>query len=297
MKKLVFDVGGTFIKYATMDVEGSIYDQGKVKTPLDSKEHFFDKLIEIYKTYEKEVDGLAFSMPGNIDVETGYIYTPGALLFNLNTNFFEEIHSRIDLPVSIENDGKCAALAELWKGNLKDCQNGAVMVLGTGIGGGLICDRKLLKGTHFFAGELSYLLENPHKIGMSNVFAMHGGAYALCLKTANNLGKPDLQLNGKQVFQMIEEGSKEALDALEDVAQHIAVQIFNTQCFVDPEVVCIGGGISKQELLHIKIKEHLQKIYEEFPLPVPHVEVKQCKFHNDSNLLGALYNYQLHFGG
>lgn len=297
MKKLVIDVGGTFIKYALMDMDCVIYDQGKVETPIDTKEHFLDAIESIYNQYKNEVDGMAFSLPGNINVDTGDIYTPGALLFNVNTNFFESIHSRIDINVSVENDGKCAALAELWKGHIRGYKNGAVMVLGTGIGGGLICDGKLLKGNHFFAGELSFLIENPMKIGLENVFAMNGSATALCLKTATKQGNLQKQLNGKDVFQMIEQGDSLAIEALEEVAQHVAVQIFNTQCFIDPDIVCIGGGISQQPLLIKKIKEHLEKIYQSLPVPVPRVEVKSCQFHNDSNLIGALYNYQLHFQG
>lgn len=124
MKKLVIDVGGTFIKYALMDMDCVIYDQGKVETPIDTKEHFLDAIESIYNQYKNEVDGMAFSLPGNINVDTGDIYTPGALLFNVNTNFFESIHSRIDINVSVENDGKCAALAELWKGHIRGYKNG-----------------------------------------------------------------------------------------------------------------------------------------------------------------------------
>ncbi len=297
MNKLVFDVGGTFIKYATMDMEGNILTHGEEKTPLESKEAFLETIIGIYNQHKDEVDGLAFSMPGSIDTDKGHIYTPGALTYNYDSDFFDFIHSRIDLPVSIENDGKCAALAEVWKGNLQDCQNGAVMVLGTGIGGGLVVNRQLLKGTHFFAGELSFVLENPMQPGMDSVFAMNGSATALCMKAARNMGVPFETLDGKKVFQAIKEGNQEALSALEEIAQHIAVQIFNTQCFIDPEVVCIGGGISRQELLHEKIKEKLDALYGGFPFPIPQVELRKCKYFNESNLVGALYNYKLHFGG
>ena len=69
-------------------------------------------------------------------------------------------------------------------GKFKRCKNGAVLVLGSGIGGGLIANRELLTGSHFFAGELSYLIENPESVGFENVFAMHGGTGALCMRTA-----------------------------------------------------------------------------------------------------------------
>lgn len=295
MKVLVFDVGGSSIKYALMDHNCEFYEKGQVPTPMDTKEHFLDAIEAIYSSIHEEVNGLAFSLPGNIDVNKGDIYTPGALLYNANTNFFETIASRIDLPVSVENDGKCAALAELWKGNLKDCQNGAVFILGTGIGGGLICDRKLLKGTHFFAGELSFILEGS-SASFHACFAMQGSASALCEKVAAAKGLQRGSVNGIQVFDWIKQQDACAIKAMEEVAAHIALHIFNTQCYIDPEIVCIGGGISKQPILIQTIQEQLEKIYESFPIPVPKTVVMPCKYHNDSNLIGALYHYQLQFG-
>lgn len=292
---LVLDVGGSAIKYALMDKEANFIDKGIEATPLDSKEHFMDAIENIYKKYAEQVEGIALSIPGNIDSDTGHIDTPGALLFNHNTNIFDSIHERIpNIPLSVQNDGKCAALAELWMGNLKDVKNGAVLVLGTGIGGGLIANGNLLIGNHFFAGELSYLIEDPDHVGFEHVFAMNGGTGALCMKTAALKGLDPSEVNGKQVFAWLEENDKEAWQVFDYITQHVATQIFNIQCFIDPEVVCIGGGVSKQPLLLEKIKEKLNAIYEKMPFPVPHVTVTTCKYNNDSNLIGALYNYIQH---
>ncbi len=150
--KLVIDVGGTMIKYALMDEEAKIYQRGEVLTPLDTLQHFIDTIVSIYKKVKNEVDGLAFSMQGNIDSETGQIFAPGALQYNAGVNIIKKLQELIDVPIAVENDGKCAALAEVWKGHLKDVQNGVVLIIGTGIGGGIIHERKLIKGSHFFAG-------------------------------------------------------------------------------------------------------------------------------------------------
>lgn len=294
MNKLVFDVGGTFIKYAIMDDDANIYEKGEEETPLDSKEHFLDVIEKIYLKHKDEIDGLAFSLPGNIDVETGQINTPGALSFHLNVNFFDEIHERIDLPVAVENDGKSAALAELWKGNLQDCDDGAVLILGTGIGGGFISNRKLLKGKHFFSGEVSFLMTNVDCLDFDHCFAMKGSTTALVMNAAQRKNISPEELDGKKIFEGILNGDQDYQKALDDVAKNVATQIYNIQCFLDPQRVCIGGGISQQPLLLEKIKAHLQEIYNKIPFPFPHVEVTTCKFYNDSNLIGALYNYKLH---
>lgn len=295
---LGLDVGGSAIKYALMDKEANFIEKGTIPTPLDTKEHFIEAIVSIYNKYEDKLEGLALSMPGNINSDTGHIDTPGALEFNYNTNIFDSIHEKIpNIKISVQNDGKCAALAELWMGNLKDVKNGAVLVLESGIGGGLIANRELLTGSHFFAGELSYLIENPESVGFENVFAMHGGTGALCMRTAALKGLKAEDVDGKQVFEWIKQQDKDALEAFDHMTTHLATQIFNIQCFIDPEIVCIGGGVSKQPLVVEKINEKLNKIYEKMPFPTPRVKVTTCKYNNDSNLIGALYNYIQHDKG
>lgn len=297
MKKLVYDVGGTFIKYALMDDDANIYEKGKVATPTDTSEHFMDVIESVYNLYKNQIDGLAFSLPGNIDVKTGHIYAPGALLFNANTNFFDLIHTRIDLPVSVENDGKSAALAELWKGNLKDCQDGAVLIIGTGVGGGFIHNRELLKGKHFFSGEVSFLMTDFENLDFAHMFGLKGSVSGLVKEAAARKKLDPMDLDGKKIFAGIEAGDQDFMAALDVIARNIATQIYNIQCFLDPERVCIGGGISKQPLLLEKIRVHLNGLKERIPFPFPDVDITTCAFYNDSNLIGALYNYKIHYKG
>ncbi len=159
MNKLVLDIGGSSIKYAIMNETADILERGNESTPLDSFESFISVIRKIYDKYKDDIDGIALSAPGTIDPKSGLILAPGALSFNYKVNLIDKIHEFTTYPVSIENDGKCAALAESWIGNLKNCKSGIVLVLGTGIGGGIILDGKLWSGSHFFAGEFSYLAQ------------------------------------------------------------------------------------------------------------------------------------------
>ena len=296
IKKLVFDVGGTFIKYALMDNEAYIFEKGKVKTPLTSIDEFINQIIKIYEIYKNDVNGIAFSMPGNIDSATGHIYTPGALSYNANVNIIDELHKHIDIKISIENDGKSAALAEVWKGNLKDCNDGIVLVLGSGIGGGIVHNKKVMKGQHFFAGEVSFLASDLSKpVDMSNNFAAKGSTIALVMRTAMLKDIPFDSINGEQVFEWIQNNDKEALQAFDEMTTVLATQIYNFQCLLDPERILIGGGASKQDILIETIQKKLDSIYDCFPVPAPRAQIDVCKYHNDSNLIGALYNYQLQF--
>lgn len=100
-------------------------------------------------------------------------------------------------------------------------------------------------------------------------------------------------VDGKKVFELIVAEDEHAISALKKVAHNLALEMYNLQCIFDPEKICIGGGISQQPLLIEEIKKELDTIYSKLPFEVPHVIVENCKFYNDSNLIGALRNYEL----
>lgn len=291
MNKLVLDIGGSSIKYAIMNETADILERGNESTPLDSFESFISVIRKIYDKYKDDIEGIALSAPGTIDPKSGLILAPGALSFNYKVNLIDKIHEFTTYPVSIENDGKCAALAESWIGNLKNCKSGIVLVLGTGIGGGIILDGKLWSGSHFFAGEFSYLAQGE-LTGFDNVFALKGSATALVMEFSKAKKIDFSAVDGKKVFELIVAGDEDAISALKKVAHNLALEMYNLQCIFDPEKICIGGGISQQPLLIEEIKKELNTIYSKLPFEVPHVIVEQCMFYNDSNLIGALRNYE-----
>lgn len=295
MKYLVFDVGASAIKYALMDNQAVIYEKGKEATPQDSLDHFIAVLESVYHKYETEIDGIAISIPGTIDSNNGQIYAPGGLLYNENVNLRDKIHAFTTLPVALENDGKSAALAEVWKGNLKDCSDGIVLVIGSGIGGGIIKDGKLWKGSHLFAGEFSYLIQGQ-ELSFMNVWALQGSTTALLMEVSQKKGIDMKELDGFKVFEMIKNNDQDACDALNHVAGNLARGIFNLQCILDPQKVLIGGGISQQPILLEKIQAELDHIYTMIPFQIPHVKLETCCYFNDSNLIGALYNFLQLYG-
>ena len=292
MKKLVFDVGASAIKYALMDDYANIHEKGSVPTPHDTLEHFLEELKGIYGIFKGKIDGIAISIPGTIDAKTGQIYAPGGLAYNENVNLINEMRSFTQLPIAMENDGKSAALAELWMGNLQGCEDGVVLVLGSGIGGGIIKDGRLWKGKHLFAGEFSYIMGDKAD-GFTDVWAMKASTTALIMKVAQKKAMDMKELNGYQIFQMIQDKDEAACEALDEVCDSIAKGIFNLQCILDPEKILIGGGISKQPILLEKIQEKLDTLYAKLPFDVPHASVSTCRFYNDSNLIGALYNFMI----
>lgn len=160
MKIMVFDVGGTEIKYSVMDEQMHRTDSGAVPTPQDTQAQFLDAVYQLYAPHKGEVVGIAMALPGFVDNRTGYVSNGGALLYNTATPVGQLLAEKCSCPVILENDGKAAAMAELANGALKGCCNAAVFIIGTGVGGGIIANGQLVRGVHFTAGEYSFVNTN-----------------------------------------------------------------------------------------------------------------------------------------
>lgn len=292
MNYLAIDVGGTFIKYAVITDECDIKEKSKIPTPQEGLEEFLQALIGIYKMISEscKVEGIALSMPGIIDSKKGFMYTGGSLGFINNLNIVEALQNRTGVPVTVENDAKCAAIAEIWKGALEDCENAVVIVCGTAIGGAVIRNREVVSGKNFMAGEFSYIMtDSKGEYKMSNCLAETAGAAALLKSVSEETGIPVEELTGEKAFSMANQGDAKAIEGIRRHAKKLAVQIHNYQYMFDPERIAIGGGISEQPLLLQLIKEELVKINGIFPWTLPIPEVTTCKFFNDANLIGAVY--------
>lgn len=157
---------------------------------------------KIIQNFEGKINGVGISCPGRIDKKTGCVYNGGALTFLHNVGLRAFVEESFKLPCAVSNDGKAAALAELWLGNLKNIQNGAAITLGTGVGGGLIMNGKLIEGSHFQAGELSFLLRTPEKVDRTNTIGYTGSAVHFIETAAKKLQLED-QNDGTRVFEAI----------------------------------------------------------------------------------------------
>ena len=287
MKILCFDVGGTFIKYALAGETGDFYYSGKIPTPLDSFENFINSIEPIVDKYKSQISGLAFSIPGTIDVEKGYVYQGGSLRYNDKRDFVKDIETRFNFPTTVENDARCAALAEVWKGNLKNVKDALVMVFGTGIGGAIVKDGKIHRGHHLYAGEFSVIMAKGKE--KYEFLGNQGGIPRFVERVSKQLG--DESLTGEEVFNLISKNNLIATKAFEEYLENLAYQIFNLQMIYDPELVLIGGGVSANKVFMDGLNEAVENFYKKIPIPIRHSILEVCKFHNKSNLLGAIYHF------
>lgn len=284
MKCLVVDVGGTSIKYGTIE-KTEIVTRGERPTPYDGVDGFLQLLTELYHLYPA-AELVAISIPGRVDSDRGVILTGGALGYIEGLNLKQLLEARIGVPVYVENDAKCAAMAELSSGSLKGCRNALVYLLGTGIGGGVIIDGRLYKGSHNFAGEFSYLNVSYDQLRQDQL-SQWCAVPVLFQMIADKMNDAPALADGKQVFARIEAGNQLLAEVLDEYTKRIAVSLYSLQCLFDVEKIAIGGGISVQPLLLESIRKNVKAFYDSIQEDLPRAEIVRCHFGNDANLLGA----------
>lgn len=280
-KLLAIDVGGTFTKFAVVSGKRSfkISKRDKIPTVKTSHADFLTSLTNIFKASDN-VEGLALSMPGLIDTAQGVCISSAALSFANGHCLAEELQDLFGVRVTVENDANCAALAEVKSGSLVDVKDAVVLVFGTAVGGALIHNKKLYRGAHHCAGEVSFTLND------NDISAL--AFQSLCAKI---LGKPIDDVTGELVFELINAGNIELREALNNFAHNVAVKIYNLQMIYDPERFALGGGISAQPTFIDAVQSQLDDLSRNALPFLPRAEVVACKYHNDANLLGALVRW------
>jgi len=281
----VLDIGGTFIKYGYYNANGVSIYRHKVPTIKTNLNDFYQNIISLIP---KHCQGIAISMPGLVDHTTGDIHNITNLPFLNGRNIIKDLQKNYTFSITVENDAKCAALGEMWKGSLQNVQNGLMIVFGTGIGGTIIINGQLMESPHNKAGEIGSILmplDNDYQ-NMTN-FGSNNNAN----KLIQNISKQcHCENDGLIVFQEIKKQS-EAFQIFEKYCRQIAFMIYNLDYILDLDCVCIGGGISEQDILIQTIQEQFQQLRNQYKEDEHQPCIKACQFNNEANLLGALYHH------
>ncbi|EOL46319.1 ROK family protein [Enterococcus caccae] len=293
MKKiLVLDIGGTFIKYGLM-TSGKLEHVQKQVTPKTS-DAFEKCLKQILNELVEPIDGVSISMPGIINADTGFAIHGGSLEFIRQLDILEFYKSIFHCPVAVENDARCAIIGEMRLGQLQGVNNAIMIVLGTGVGGGLLINGQIVRGAHQSAGELS-LVQTNSSMTMTDFFAVKNSVYSLLKPFAKSINKKTGEVSGELFFEAVKAGNQVADRILHDYCDSLAIQIWNLQTILDPEQIVIGGGISSQPILLDYLKQDLQKILDGLAMsPLTKIispSVVLSSLGNDANLIGAYFNF------
>lgn len=280
----VIDIGGTTIKCACW-VDHHLIERQKYPTPSNLTE--FMKVLKEYITLFKTIhnfQGVAISSPGAVNKKTGIIEGASAVSYIHNFKIIPVFEELFELPVSIENDANCAALAELNAGAGKDCKNLVFLVIGTGVGGTIVIDRNIYHGSHLYGGEFGFQL-----VKNNSTLSQMGSPVNLARRYNEKTGE---KMTGKDVFEQALAGNQLAKKYVDEMIDCIATAIFNIQHSIDPEKIIIGGAISQNKKFILMIKQRLSEICQKIPIATLMSNVEACHFTGDANLRGAVVDFE-----
>ncbi len=266
MSKKVFgvDIGGTTVKMGLFTDDGELLDKWEIPTRTEDggKNILPDIAGSIKGKMEKggisieDVAGIGISVPGPVDDE-GMIHKCVNLGWGV-FNIAKEMKKYIDLPVFAGNDANAAALGEVWKGGGKGCKNVVVVTLGTGVGGGIIVNGKILSGYIGAGGEIGHIHiddNETEKCGCGNTGCLeqYASATGIARLATRRLAKDDMpssirgaaHMNAKVVFDAVKAGDALAIEVAEEFGEILGKGLSIVADVTNPEVFVIGGGVSK----------------------------------------------------
>lgn len=286
MYSLAIDIGGTFIKYAIIDEENKIIKKWKKESiKFDTKDQFYNYLCQDIKT--SSINFIGVSAPGIIDKQSNVLSRAADnICIMYKTNINEEIEKRLSKPTWTINDAKAAGLCEFKMGNSQKTSSSAYLLIGTGVGGCIYYGGTSLQGYNCLAGELSFL---PFSIKEGKIISLSHYASMPALVDLYNQRNDTNQLTyGHEVCSLYLQGHIQAVQAVEEWCQNIVFVLNTLVICYDPEIICIGGGISEEDWFIKKVKGLFIQSQSTRIQHLIKTRIDRCAFHNDANLLGAV---------
>ena len=258
------DLGGTTVKIAYFDETGKMLDKWEIPTVtanggaqiLPDIAASIRQYIEGYSIPETAILGLGIGVPGPVNAKgvVNKCINLGWGVFNIA----QTLSKLTGFPVKAGNDANVAALGEFWKGGGQGCENMVFVTLGTGVGGGIVVEGKLLHGAHGSGAEIGHLVLNRDeteacncgKKGCVEQYCSATGIVRLAKRYLSSHDAPSTlrgveNLTCKDIFDAGKAGDPAALVILDQVYRYMGEFLGNVCSTVDPEVVVIGGGVSK----------------------------------------------------
>ena len=290
MNYLCLDIGGTSVKYGVADETGSLLLKGEIPNEITRKgvNGFVESLASLADHYRQEYDlrGIAVSTAGVVDPEQGVIlYAPKYFPGYPGTRLQELLEARAGLPCTVENDVNAAALGEYWLGAGRGAKSLFCITVGTGIGGCVILNGKVIHGASCSAGEAG--LQHIRPEGTWEEIA---STSALIRNVAKAKHVPEAELNGRKVFVMAQQGDDDAAAAIAKQMDDIAAGIANICYILNPERIIIGGGIAAQEKYLYPILDGALR-NKLLPLVYEKMTLRFAALKNDAGMIGALCNF------
>ena len=305
MKEYCFgiDVGGTNVKCGLFSVKGDILDKWEIPTRTENNgvnilpdvAAAIDAKIQEKGIARDTIAGVGVGIPGPVNEDGAVICA-----VNLHWGYVElekELEKLTGLTVKAGNDANVAALGEMWKGGGAGYHNVVMVTLGTGVGGGIIVNGKIVTGTHGAGGEIGHIhVEDDETLscncgnqGCLEQYASATGVVRLANRMLEATDKASVlrneEVTAKAVFDAVKAGDELAMEVAEKFGKYLGTALAVIAGVVDPEVFVIGGGVSKAGKI---LLDYVEKYYKKYVFQGS----RDCAFAlaelgNDAGICGA----------
>jgi glucokinase len=303
------DFGGTYVKMALVSEEGEILSRCKHSTKdIETVDAWMDavalgipELLKGSGVRQEFIAGLGVGVPGFVDYNRGYIYELPNVKGWKDVYLSRILRKRFGLPVFVDNDVNVMAQGESMYGAGQDYQDAVFITLGTGVGGGIVIDRKLYRGAFSMAGEVGHLsidrngVTSPQgrggleqyvgnrRIIERTVKALKKGRKSLITELVE--GNLD-EVTPKVIAKAAGKGDELAIEIFDFMADCLATAFASVTYLLQPEVFIVGGGVSQSgKVLFDPLKKHLKDRLS--PFFAERIEIVRAKLGNDAGVIGA----------
>ncbi len=310
MKQYAFgvDLGGTTAKIGLFTTTGDLLEKWEVPTDTSNAgEHIMENLAAAVKAKMTEkgftnddVEGVGVGVPGPV-LNSSIVPIICANLGGWGKhNVSEEMGAMLDgMKVLVGNDANVAALGEIWMGAAKGCRNAVMVTLGTGVGGGVIVNGKVIDGVHGAGGEIGHITVNRHetatcgcgKHGCLEQYSSATGVVRCMKKLLDENPDTPCTLRGtdfaaKDVFDAARKGDALAAQEVTEMADILGMALASIAATTDPEMFMIGGGVARAgDVLFAPLNESYRKYAFRSCRETP---IKQATLGNDAGMYGAV---------
>lgn len=306
--RIGIDLGGTNIAGGLVSDDGKLVYKTSIPTITDKGEEGLLSAISdvvkeiITKAGDEKITCVGIGVPGHADDQRGIVVYCNNIPF-VNTDLAGYITKETNLPCYIGNDANAAALAEVRFGCAKEFDNAVMITLGTGIGAGLIINKRIFAGCNGAAGEIGHICLYPDGIecncGRRGCYELYGSATALKRQTREAMeNNPDSKMweiagsldevNGKTAFDAMRLGDEAGIAVIEQYTRYVATGVLDIINLLCPECIIFGGGIAKEgENLLGPIRKIVKKeCYSDYG---KQTQFQIAELGNDAGIIGAAF--------
>ena len=305
MKNYAFgvDVGGTFCKLGLFETDGTLLERWEI--PTDTQDGGTRILPDVAATIQERLKKLPENSVLGVGVGVPSPMTQdGVAIKSVNLGWENypvaaELLHLTGLPVYAANDVNVASLGELWKGSAVGYSNAIVLTLGTGIGGGLIVNGHLVNGETGSAGEIGHIIVNPQETercacGRKGCLEQYASATGLVrmaerrlsATSAHSILREKNPLTAKDIFDAAKAGDAIAVELVESFGQILGSALSDMACVLNPEIIVIGGGVSKAGSIVTDIVQRF--FYEKTLFTCKNTKIVLATLGNDAGIYGGV---------